>query len=78
MTLDFDFADTLTYPPDRYTGIVVLRLPRHPVPGDIDSAVEVLLDGLNRGADLTGKLWIVHGDRIRQFQPRTKSDEGDT
>lgn len=74
ITLDFDFADSLAYPPDRYAGIVLLRLPRKPTLSDIDSAMEVLLDGLSRGSDITGKLWIVHNGRIRQFQPRTYDD----
>lgn len=71
ITLDFDFADILTYPPDRYAGIVLLRLPRNPVLADIESAIDVLLCGLNSGTDMAGKLWIVQGGRIRQFQPRT-------
>jgi predicted nuclease of predicted toxin-antitoxin system len=71
ITLDTDFADTLTYPPEKYAGIVLLRLPRKPVLSDIDTAVDTVIDALNRGADITGKLWVVREKTIRQFTPRS-------
>ena len=70
ITLDTDFADTLTYPPEKYAGIIVLRLPKKPVFSDIDAAIDTVIEALNRGADITGKLWIVRQETIRQFQPR--------
>ena len=73
VTLDADFADTLTYPPEKYAGIVLIRLPRKPVLSDIDVAVETVIDALNRGAEITGKLWVVRQKTIRQFTPRSKS-----
>jgi len=71
ITLDTDFADTLTYPPEKHTGIVLLRLPKKPVFGDIDVAVDTVIKALNRGADITGKLWVVRYGTIRQFTPRS-------
>ena len=56
ITLDTDFADTLTYPPENHAGIVLLRLPGKPVLSDIDVAIDTVIDALNRGADITGKL----------------------
>jgi len=72
ITLDFDFADTLTYPPEQYAGIVLLRLPRKPVPNDIDLAIDTVIEALHRGADITGKLWVVRQKTIRQFTQRTE------
>ena len=73
ITLDTDFADTLTYPPEKHAGIVLIRLPRKPVLNDIDVAVETMIDALNRGAEITGNLWVVRQKTIRQFTPRSKS-----
>ena len=73
ITLDADFADTLTYPPEKHAGIVLIRLPRKPVLNDIDVAVDTVIDALNRGAEIAGKLWIVRQKTIRQFTPRSKS-----
>ena len=73
ITPDADFADTLTYPPEKHAGIVLIRLPRKPVLCDIDVAVETIIDALNRGAEITGKLWVVRQKTIRQFTPRNKS-----
>lgn len=71
MTLDTDFVDTLTYPPDKYAGIILLRLPKKPVLSDIDVAVNTVIETLHRGADIVGKLWVVRKTTIRQFTPRT-------
>ena len=71
ITLDADFADTLTYPPEKHAGIVLLRLPRKPVLNDIDVAVETVIDALNRGADINGKLWVVRRKTIRLFTRRS-------
>ena len=65
-----DFADTLTYPPKKYAGIILLRLPRKPVLNDIDVAVDTVIEALNRGAEIIGKLWVVRWKTIRQFTPR--------
>ena len=73
ITLDTDFADTLTYPPENHAGIVLLRLPGKPVLSDIDVAIDTVIDALNRGADITGKLWIVRQKAIRQYTPRFRS-----
>ena len=76
ITLDTDFTDTLTYPPEKYTGIVVLRLPKKPVLSDIDVAVDTVLEALNHGANVTGKLWVVRQGTIRQFTPPPRAADG--
>jgi len=72
ITLDLDFADTLTYPPEQYAGIILLRLPRKPMLSDIDISINTVIEALNRGADITGKLWVVRQKTIRQFTPRSE------
>ena len=63
VTLDTDFADIRVYPPERYPGIVVLRLgrqgPRHQM-----EVVSRLLRQLS-GPSLQGQLWIVEDTRVR-------------
>jgi len=71
--LDTDFADTLTYPPEKYAGIILLRLPKKPILSDIDVAINTVIETLNRGADVFGKLWVVRQATIRQFTPRSNT-----
>jgi predicted nuclease of predicted toxin-antitoxin system len=66
ISLDTDFANTLLFRPSRYRGIVVLRLPE-PI------TLPAIEDALSRVADLaatrtlTGRLWIVSANRIREY-----------
>jgi predicted nuclease of predicted toxin-antitoxin system len=63
VTLDVDFADLRSYPPEAFAGIIVLRLKRQ----DRDSILEAL-DRVLRlfGAEpVEGCLWIVSGERVR-------------
>lgn len=68
VTLDLDFANPLRFPPQQFSGIAVLRLPRRPAASDVDDAIRTLVRGLKQ-EPLTGRLWIVEADRIRIFQP---------
>ncbi len=66
VTLDTDFADIWTYPPDTYPGLVVFR------PGT-QSRDHILKIGARLlyvlpDATLTGQLWIVEDSRIRVRQ----------
>lgn len=63
VTLDTDFSDIRTYPPDAYSGIVVFRLEYQ----DRDHVLEVGARFLRSLADspLDGQLWIVEESRIR-------------
>ena len=63
VTLDLDFADIRTYPPEEYSGIVVLRL-RRTSSDAVLALLERLMIAVGDG-DLSGQLWIVEGDRIR-------------
>jgi len=68
VTLDLDFANPLRFPPARYAGIAVLRLPPRAVPEDLLNAVRTLATALT-GRTVAGKLWIVEAGRIREYQP---------
>jgi predicted nuclease of predicted toxin-antitoxin system len=69
VTLDLDFSNPLRFPPRRFAGIVVLRLPAHPGHTEIDCALEQLLRTIG-DRDLSGKLWIVEMDRVREYVDR--------
>jgi predicted nuclease of predicted toxin-antitoxin system len=63
VTLDLDFADIRTYPPDEHPGLIVLRLFRQ----DKLHVIDVFRRTLKAvGAEpLEGHLWIVEEERIR-------------
>ncbi len=68
VTLDLDFSNVLRFPPREYAGIVVLRLP-HPIElAAIRQRIRVLLQAAE-GEELSGRLWIVEQDRIREYDP---------
>ena len=66
VTLDTDFADIRTYPPDAYPGLVVFR-------PSTQSRDQILLLGsrllnLLTNATLAGQLWVVEDSRVRVRQ----------
>ncbi len=63
VTLDVDFANLRSYPPEDFAGIIVLRLKRQ----DRDSVMEALSRVLRLfGTEpVEGCLWIVSGERVR-------------
>ena len=67
VTLDLDFANPLRFRPERTAGIAVLRVRDRPGRSDLDAVVGRLIDGLSR-AELSGRLWLVEPDRIRQYE----------
>lgn len=69
VTLDLDFSNVLRFPPERYAGIAVLRVP-HPIEIEtIRERVRILLQASEQ-EDLSGRLWIVERDRIREYTPK--------
>jgi predicted nuclease of predicted toxin-antitoxin system len=72
VTLDLDFSNPLTFPPQLYAGIAVLRLPSQPSYSSLVAIVRTLIDALTR-EELKGRLWSVEGNRIRIYQPPTES-----
>lgn len=63
VTLDLDFADIRTYPPEEYSGVIVLRLGRQDKLHVLDM-FRKLLNAIGR-EPLDGHLWIVEENRIR-------------
>ena len=68
ITLDLDFSNVLRFPPAKYAGIVVLRLPHPTKLETIRERVRVFLRASER-KNLSGQLWIVEQDRIREYDP---------
>jgi predicted nuclease of predicted toxin-antitoxin system len=63
VTLDLDFADVTSYPPEEFSGIVVLRLTVQDVPSVLQSLrrFQAHLDE----EPIERRLWIVEDARIR-------------
>lgn len=63
VTLDWDFSDIRTYPPQKYSGIVVLNPPSQ----DKQSILNMILQlgPLLKKETLKGCLWIVEPGRLR-------------
>jgi predicted nuclease of predicted toxin-antitoxin system len=63
VTLDLDFADIRTYPPEQFSGLIVFRLKRQDKPHVLKVARR-LVQALSNDP-LQGRLWIVEEGRIR-------------
>jgi predicted nuclease of predicted toxin-antitoxin system len=66
LSLNDDFADIVTYPPDRYQGIIAIQLHNHPE--ILDRLMTNLIAYLDANPDsqhYSGKLFIVEVHRIR-------------
>ena len=63
ITLDLDFSNIRAYPPEAYSGIIVLRVRRQ----DKRTVLAVLRRavGVLSRQSPAGRLWIVEADRIR-------------
>ncbi len=68
VTLDLDFSNVLRFPPARYAGIAVLRVPNPIVLDVLHQHARVLLRALEQ-RELAGRLWIVELGRIREYDP---------
>lgn len=68
VTLDLDFSNPIVFQPSGYCGIAVIRLPRYAMIAELFDACAVLIKGLEV-APVSGKLWIVDRERIREYQP---------
>jgi predicted nuclease of predicted toxin-antitoxin system len=66
ITLDLDFSNPFHFPPEKASGIIVLRPARPSLPL-IKSLFLALLPAL-RSKSFEGKLWIVEQGRIREYE----------
>ena len=69
VTLDLDFCNIRAYPPEDYSGIIVLRLKTQDKPTVLSYLRRVVAALRARNPDR--ELWIVQHDRIR-FRRRTE------
>jgi predicted nuclease of predicted toxin-antitoxin system len=69
LTLDLDFANPLCFPPERYAGVAVLRLPSKPGYEDLIDAVSTFIKAVAK-QQIHGQLWIVESERVRIYKPR--------
>jgi len=68
VTRDLDFANIRSYPPESFSGLVVLRLPEHAVATDIVELLRRFLKDAVLLTALPGRLAVVELDRVR-FRP---------
>ena len=68
ITRDLDFSDVRQYPPEQYSGIVVLRLPDHFTAPEIVTVLARFLAAPRFVESLRGRLAIVDENRAR-FRP---------
>jgi predicted nuclease of predicted toxin-antitoxin system len=72
ITRDLDFSDVRAYPPEKYSGIVVVRVPDGALSNEIALVVERFLREPLFITNLNGRLAIVEPDRVR-FRPPLNS-----
>jgi predicted nuclease of predicted toxin-antitoxin system len=65
LTADQDFTDIRNYPPSRYSGIVVLSLPRDATSAYVNKLLDSFLEQETILTQLPGKLAIVEPGRVR-------------
>ena len=53
---------------------MLLRLPSQAKPQDLQAAVEILIRGLD-ATEVAGKLWIIRGEQLLEYQAISE-DEG--
>ena len=63
VTLDLDFSNIQAYPPNQYSGIVVLRITNQSHP-QVEAAIRRAVALLSKER-LAGTLWIVEDHRVR-------------
>lgn len=73
VTLDRDFSNPFTFPPDRFPGIAVLKVPDGAAAHTVFQALEILAQALNQG-EVRGRLWSVGITGYREWQPRTPEE----
>lgn len=64
ITLDLDFSDIRIYPPNEYSGIIILR-PRTQSKPDVLALVNKLIPLLDGGEQLVECLWVVQENAVR-------------
>lgn len=73
ITLDVEFGNPLLFDPSNCAGVAVIRVPRRATPGILDAAIAALTGALAKRS-ITGRLWIIQGPRVREYQPEAMED----
>lgn len=71
LTFDSDFSNILSYPPQEYYGIIVIRI-HPPLTQTIIQALTHLFQKWPSGKDYQGKLIILEGGRVRVWSKESK------
>ena len=69
VTLDLDFANVLRFPPQKSSGIAVIRLAQNPSLETLEELIRQLLIALE-SMSISKQLWIVELGRIRVHQTK--------
>lgn len=72
ITLDLDFAHPLRFPPKRYAGVVVLRIPSRVTLDAVEAGCRMFLEAAEH-REVFGRLWIVDGERVREYESEPPS-----
>jgi len=74
VTLDLDFASIIRFPPQKTSGIVVIRVPRNPSLSLLERLVRQFLQAIEQRT--VGKnVWIVEAGRLRIHVTDVEEDE---
>lgn len=68
VTLDQGFSNPFQHPPGQTCGIAVIRADPKTTEQVIHACLSQLVAALEK-APITGKLWIVEPDKVREFRP---------
>ena len=68
VTLDLDFSNPIMFEPQKYSGIIVLRLPPKSSFQDLLDLFRSLIGALE-SHEPTGQLWVVQQGRLRIYDP---------
>jgi predicted nuclease of predicted toxin-antitoxin system len=68
VTMDHDFGNVFTYPPEHGCGIALINPPGRSSLKLSQALVLTLLEAL-KSHDINGRLWIVEPGRIREHEP---------
>jgi len=67
VTLDLDFSNPIQFPPEKYGGIIVLRLPKQPSGEDIINCLKTLIAAVPLGTALEGTLRVISKGKVREY-----------
>ena len=67
VTMDYDFGNVFSYPPEKTSGIAIINPPGRPSLGLLRLLILTLLEAL-KTRNIEGHLWIIEPGRIREHE----------